>query len=66
MLLAADVRGCVLVRCPAVVFVNVHANDTSVSLTYMTIGIYQFRLSVDSGPSEELMNGELMMSCIIT
>ena len=29
-------------------------NDTSLSLTYLTIGIYQFRLSVDSGPSEEL------------
>ena len=25
-----------------------HTNDTSVSLTYLTIGIYQFRLSVDS------------------
>ena len=54
MLLAADVRGCVLVSCPAVKFMNVHTNDTSLSLTYLTIGFYLFRLSVDSGPSEEL------------
>ena len=54
MLLAADVRGCVLVSCPTVWFVNMHTNDTSLSLTYLTIGIYQFRLSVDSGPSKEL------------
>ena len=44
---------------------NVHTNDTSLSLTYWTIGIYRFRLSVDSGSSEELwmMN---RWSCIIT
>ena len=35
-------------------FVNVHTNDTSLTLTYLTIGIFQFRLSVDYGPSEEL------------
>ena len=45
-----------------VIFERAH-NDTRLSLTYLTIGIYQFRLSVGSGPSEELW---MMKSCIIT
>ena len=33
---------------------NVLTNDTGLSLTYFTIGIYQFRLSVDQDEDSEV------------
>ena len=37
---------------------NVLTNDTGLSLTYFTIGIYQFRSSVDQDEDSEVENTE--------
>ena len=37
---------------------NVHTNNTSLSLTYLPIGIYRFRLSVDQDEDSEVDDTE--------